>query len=178
MKIFGIGANKTGTTSLTKAFQILGFKASHWVHHREMAQKLILGQFDFPFLKEHDAVSDLPIPCIYPELDKAYPGSKFILTVRESGSWLRSQENHHKQIHHPVFEVFLMYGTWWYDEDMFLTKYVLHNAEVRDYFKDRPEDLLVMNICRGDGWEKLCPFLGVPAPATKFPHEYKGSYQQ
>lgn len=41
---------------------------------------------------------------------------------------------------------------------------------MRDYFAGRPEDLLIMDICAGDGWEKLCPFLGFEIPETPFPH--------
>jgi hypothetical protein len=26
-----------------------------------------------------------------------------------------------------------------------------------------------MSICTGDGWEKLCPFLGQPIPRVAFP---------
>jgi hypothetical protein len=44
---------------------------------------------------------------------------------------------------------------------------------VKEYFRDRPDDLLVMNICAGEGWEKLCPFLGLAIPKVKFPHEFK-----
>jgi hypothetical protein len=31
--------------------------------------------------------------------------------------------------------------------------------------------LLVMNIIEGDGWDKLCPFLGTKIPSLPFPHE-------
>jgi 3'(2'), 5'-bisphosphate nucleotidase len=38
-----------------------------------------------------------------------------------------------------------------------------------DYFKDRPQDLLVIDVTAGEGWEKLCPFLGKPTPDIPFP---------
>ena len=47
----------------------------------------------------------------------------------------------------------------------------LHYSERKKYFKDRPNDLLVMNICNGEGWEKLCPFLNKPVPDAPFPKE-------
>jgi len=31
---------------------------------------------------------------------------------------------------------------------------------VKNYFRDRSEDLMTMDICGGDGWEQLCPFVG------------------
>ena len=45
-----------------------------------------------------------------------------------------------------------------------------HNAEVVEYFKDRPDDLLVMDITKEDPWPRLCAFLGEPVPSVPFPH--------
>lgn len=33
-----------------------------------------------------------------------------------------------------------------------------------------PGDLLVIDICAGERWEKLCPYLGCEAPDISFPH--------
>ena len=44
-----------------------------------------------------------------------------------------------------------------------------HERRVRAYFADRPDDLLVIDISAGEGWEALCPFLGVPVPDKPFP---------
>jgi hypothetical protein len=52
---------------------------------------------------------------------------------------------------------------------VFLERYRRHNAEVLAHFKGRPRDLLVMNVDNGDGWDKLCRFLGCPIPATPYP---------
>ena len=41
---------------------------------------------------------------------------------------------------------------------------------VRAYFAGRPDDLLVLDVVGGEGWEKLCPFLGLEPPAEAFPH--------
>jgi hypothetical protein len=46
-------------------------------------------------------------------------------------------------------------------------------GEIKEYFKDRPDDLLVMNICAGEGWEILCPFLDCGIPKIPFPHKNK-----
>ena len=40
---------------------------------------------------------------------------------------------------------------------------------VKEYFRNRPDDLLVMNICGGEGWEVLCLFLNKPIPSVPFP---------
>jgi hypothetical protein len=40
---------------------------------------------------------------------------------------------------------------------------------VREHFADRPGDLLVLDITAGEGWDRLCPFLGLPEPGVPFP---------
>lgn len=39
-----------------------------------------------------------------------------------------------------------------------------------DHFKDRPDDLLVVDFTQGAGWNELCEFLGHPVPDAPFPH--------
>jgi hypothetical protein len=57
-----------------------------------------------------------------------------------------------------------------FERDKFVAAYARHHADVRRYFRGRPDDLLEMNILEGDGWEKLCPFLGIPVSSEPFPH--------
>ena len=175
-KIFGIGANKTGTKSLAKALDLLGFRCSHWEHHGEMSRQYVNNQFRFDFLQRYDAIADLPVPSLYTELDREYPDSKFILTVRDLQSWIDSEKVHHSKLEGPIFEVFLMYGSWYFDQDMFISRYQEHCRRVIEYFKNRKEDLLVMDICGGDGWQKLCPFLEIDEPEVSFPHFNKASH--
>ena len=40
---------------------------------------------------------------------------------------------------------------------------------IKEYFRNRPNDLLVMNICNGEGWKVLCPFLDKSIPDVQFP---------
>jgi hypothetical protein len=46
-----------------------------------------------------------------------------------------------------------------------------HAARVRARFRDEPGRLLEFDLWAGDGWPKLCAFLGLPVPATPFPRE-------
>ena len=180
-KIFGVGLSRTGTTSLTHALELLGYRTSHWEDHDEINQHLIQNNFTLSLLEQYDAITDNPIPSIYQELDKAYPNSKFILTVREYDSWLKSVKHHHLINVGPQFPSFntkLCYGSWYFDEEKFTNTYYAHEAEVRAYFNDRPEDLLVLNIREGDGWEKLCAFLGQPIPTVPFPHQNQMNYEK
>jgi hypothetical protein len=46
---------------------------------------------------------------------------------------------------------------------------------VREYFGERlGKDLLVLDICEGDAWERLASFLGHKPPAAPFPHYNRG----
>lgn len=65
-----------------------------------------------------------------------------------------------------------LYETVDFDEAKFRAGYRRFHADVARYFADRPDDLLRIRICDGEGWEKLAPFLGKPIPAVPFPHEY------
>jgi 3'-phosphoadenosine 5'-phosphosulfate (PAPS) 3'-phosphatase len=173
-KIFGIGLSKTGTTSLARALEILGYKTKDYPGiSRYRAGDLTA--VDLDVIDVHDALTDTPIPSFYRELDQKYPGSKFILTARESTGWLKSckkqftephaasQNDAHKQLFTDL------YGTIVFDEEKFRAGYDRFVNGVMEYFKDRPQDLLVIDVTAGDGWEKLCPFLGKHTPEIPFP---------
>lgn len=183
-RIFGIGLHKTATTSLHQALQLLGFKSGHWesAHWAKALWLDILNLGRSPAVDKFYALSDLPIPLIYQQLDRAYPGSKFILTVRPPEDWLRSVESHFSSLNkfkkqwnrdpftHRIHRE--LYGRKTFDREIFLARYLRHNAEVLEYFKDRPDDLLVMNMDGNCRWRGLCAFLGAPVPAEPYPKKY------
>ncbi len=163
-KVFGIGLSKTGTASLTLAMEIIGYKTKHYFVDCDVNLAIA----------NHDFVSDMPIQTRYKEYDQKYPGSKFILTVRDKESWLKSCSNHFRD--HVRDKNSLRYkyrieqtGIDGYDEDIFSKTYDQHIEEVKKYFKNREADLLIINICAGDGWDKLCSFLGQDVPSQPFP---------
>jgi hypothetical protein len=185
-RIFGIGLHKTGTTSLHFAFRMLGISSSgHWHNaHWAKAIWLEITRCGWSYtLEKHYALSDLPIPILFRQLDRCYPGSKFILTIRQEEKWLRSVRNHwdpeknrfrhqwdtdpftHK-IHKEV------YGQKGFNPAVMLERYRRHNMEVTEYFRDRPGDLLVMDLDQGAGWPELCQFLDMPEPQGPYPHRY------
>eukprot|EP01104_Vermistella_antarctica_P012626 TRINITY_DN3696_c0_g1_i1.p1 TRINITY_DN3696_c0_g1~~TRINITY_DN3696_c0_g1_i1.p1 ORF type:complete len:199 (+),score=42.90 TRINITY_DN3696_c0_g1_i1:803-1399(+) len=48
------------------------------------------------------------------------------------------------------------------NKEHYIKTYEDHNAAVKEYFKDRPNDLLIINITNGElTWENLCPFLNI-----------------
>lgn len=178
-RIFGVGLHKTGTTSLTEAFRLMGFDSAHWESPnwaRYIWQEMRAGGRSRT-LEMHYALSDLPIPLLYRELDKAYPGSKFILTVRDENEWIESiskhwignrarwdQDNFSHEVHIST------YGTKEFDELIFRNRYRRHNREIMDHFKGREDDLFVLNVAKCRSMASLCRFLGVDILDTPFPH--------
>jgi hypothetical protein len=184
-RLFGIGLHKTGTNSLHVALETLGYDSAHWGHPKK-AKAIWLEMLEHGrsrTLERHYATSDLPIPLLYPDLDRAYPGSKFILTIRDESRWLASVEAHWSYdrnryraswdtdpITHTLHQS--LYGRRDFDGETFLARYRRHNAEVEEYFADRPQDLLVMRMDEGAGFDELCAFLGNPLPPVPYPREY------
>lgn len=160
-KIFGIGLAKTGTTSLNDALAVLGISS--------------LGCPDsISAVRRFDAATDGIVAGRFEELDRAFPGSKFIYTVRDRESWVRSYARHHRR-KEPSLEgheelTRSLYGTTGTEEDVLLDAYDRHERHVLEYFRDRPDDLLIMDICAGSvDWKPLCEFLGKSVPDEPFP---------
>jgi len=162
IKVFGIGQPKTGLVSLTKALRILGYNTVQYPS-------------DLQILEDIDAATDLPILINYPEIDRRFPNSKFILTIRDRGDWLKSIEAHFRRHppstrSEPVLENRkLVYGSVNPSRDQFLVAYRKHELEVKKYFENRQDSLLIINICGGDGWKELCSYLGKSIPEMEFP---------
>lgn len=186
-RIFGIGLSRTGTKSLTLALNMIGFKVAHYPDDEITLKELMAGKYNFSILKDFDGITDITVAPYYAQLDKLFPDSKFILTIRDKESWLRSVEAHFGK---PVFEGtpsnentmllkrllrVAVYGSYSFNEKRFSYVYDLHYRNVTEYFKDRPESLLIINICEGEGWEKLCPFLNLPIFDKSFPFIAKKS---
>lgn len=180
-KVFGIGLGRTGTKSLAHAMKLLGYTIKHEPAHIDL-------------VLQHDYLGGLLIAARYKFLDFAYREAKFILTVREIESWLRSAENFGRNKYGfpsrcgrfgstsiPLRRAELryhLYGSCCFDRDKFEKNYWKHQDDVVIHFTDRIGKLLIMDICGGDGWEVLCPFLGIDVPSIKFPHMNRGKYEQ
>lgn len=191
-RVFGIGMHKTATTSLNEAFKILGYDSFHW--EKNKTSWLIMHEMDTlgrsPIVERYYSLCDNPIPIIYQELDRAYPGSKFIMTMREESNWLKSVEGLYNPKVNPWYDWDKqpfsnmvherLYGRKDFDAPTFIARYRRHNAEVLEYFKDRPGDLLGMDMDfgwpyrqdAGAGWPELCGFLGKPIPSVPYPRAY------
>lgn len=181
-KIFCIGLSRTSTKSLTMALDMLGYNISHYPDDEDTFEELTTGTYNLSILEDYDGISDITVSPFYAQLDKNYPNSKFILTIRDKASWLQSLKKHwedrppfndprENQIHLKIrrFLRAAVYGIYAFNEERLSYVYDLHIKNVLEYFKNRPESLLIMNIVAGDGWEKLCPFLNKATINEPFP---------
>jgi len=189
-KLFCIGLNKAGTTSLYYAFGKLGFKALHNAPNKRAGAKeydkaarilnasirsakkngkqLLTGYEDYDAYLDIDSVNRN-----FEILDNQCPNSKFIFTDRDVGDWIDSRVKHvirnrkykEKGLYNGTF-LEIKPAEWAKERKSYLN-------HVTTYFKGREEDLLIMNVASGDGWEKLCPFLGLPVRTDPFPWQNK-----
>jgi hypothetical protein len=162
-KIFGIGLSRTGTTTLTQALKILGFKTKHCP----------MDANDFDRL---EAFTDTSVVVQFASLDQRYPGSKYIYTIRDRDAWLLSCRRFFAEPSpNPDFRLIrrALYGCDRFEEELFRAAYDRHDSNVRKYFENRMQDLLVIDICAPDTdrWQKICTFLRRPVPKIAFPWE-------
>ena len=153
MKIFGIGLSKTGITSLGAALETLGFSVKQF--------PLSLAQ-----IVNFDAAIDTSVAVWYRELDKLYPGARFIYTTREKSSWLRSCQGMWRR-QSAMFKAnpfitdvhqALSLGND-FDGRAFQAAYEKHDRAIKEYFNSRENDLLVLDLHEpGDKWAALMRF--------------------
>ena len=171
MKIFCVGFQKTGTKSMGDAlaalgYRVVGCKGANDPRIAETAYELVER-----LVPKYDAFQDNPWAILYQHLDKQYPGSKFIMTVREPESWLKSAVYTFGNSSTPMREWIYGYGDPIGHEDVYLERYLRHNNEVMQYFSNRTrEEFLVMDLAKGDGWSELCAFLGTEVREGPFHH--------
>jgi Sulfotransferase domain len=185
-KVFGIGFQKTGTSSLTEALEILGYRTNHgvFINNPENRRSLwieppltnetVAAQV-LPLVAQYDALTDNPWPLLYRELDCNCPGTKFILTIRDPQSWIASLVQHFGDRESDVLEWIYGCRSVRGNEARCIAAYDTHNAAVRAYFADRPGALLQLDIEENPGWTELCAFLSKPIPARPFPHANKAT---
>jgi len=197
MKVFCVGLNKTGTTSLEHLLMAVGYRLGD-----QPSGELLLEAWarrDFAPIVElartADAFQDIPfsLPFTYQAMDAAFPGSRFILSVRDSAEqWYESLVRFHTAVvgrgrvptgadlrgfayRYPGFlwrYHELVHGSTdatVYARDAYIRHYERHNRSVIDYFESRPGDLLVLNVKAADAAEKVCAFLALEYTGIRMP---------
>lgn len=179
-KIFVIGLSQMGNRSVAHALYLLGISVVWRPRDKTTMQELVNGNFNPSVLHNFDGIADVAAIHHHAELDQLYPGSQFILPTRDKASWLSAMEKQWtpnpevrldelsdnqkkwRQFNEALGKT--IYTTTSFNTDQFAEFYDRYHQAVINYFQDRPDTLLVMDIYQGDSWEKLCNFLKLPIP--------------
>ena len=159
------------------------------------------GNFDaiIKYCESAQVFQDFPfsMPNTFKHLDKAYPNSKFILSIRDNPEqWYNSLIKFHSKLFgngkvptkEDLMNVKYVFKGWmWkfnrlfdglpendpYNKEILMNHYQKYNEEVIKYFKDRPNDLLIINLSDKNAYKKFCSFLDISSPFNDFPWENK-----
>ena len=125
---------------------------------------------------------DIPfsLPEFYRYVYKKYPKSKFILTVRSSSDiWFNSfnkyyggKENLIKNNYLEkgfLFKIFkTVFNSDQFDRQECISVYEQHNEDVKQFFLNSKNQLLVLDVSQKDSYNKLCMFLNKNAKRNNF----------
>lgn len=172
-KVFCVGFQKTGTTSMESALTLLGYKVAS-VYGRGLSFEELQNTYvdmGLAIAREIDAVQDMPWPLLFRELDQAFPDAKFILTTRAEDEWWFSILGHFGGSDDIMQQ--LTYGedaaAPLRNENRYRQVYRDHNTRVREYFACRPGKLLEVDFSSPVDWEPMCGFLDTAIPDVPFP---------
>ncbi|GAB3213161.1 hypothetical protein SAMN02745673_00294 [Marinactinospora thermotolerans DSM 45154] len=188
MDVIGAGFGRTGTLSLKYALERLGFGPCYHmaeiVERPERAEAWLAaarGRADWGrLLAGYRSIVDWPGCYFWRELLDRHPNAKVVLSVRDPRRWYESAAQTifdtppAKEVvprYRPLLELAeeivhqRTFGNRVDDPEAAIRVYEEHNAAVRAAVP--PERLLVFEV--GQGWERLCGFLGVEVPDEPFP---------
>ena len=181
-----VSLHRSATQSIERFLRNAGFKTCHWpavvddtdyqsrIVGWEMSPKKIAETLQ-PVFEAYDAFDDLPMPAIYEELDKAYPGSRFVALYRNPLDWVRSVRVH---CHSRPLDLYERAQYWRYlerrpitleevpDDDL-VRMHQSHHELLQAYFSGR-DNFLLLELRDPLIGQKLSAFLDV-APAN-FPN--------
>jgi len=183
LKIIGAGFGRTGTESMKRALEMLGYGPCYHMYEvtpDPARYQTWLDIYDGAATPDWDAIFDgyratvdWPACTYWRELAECYPEAKVLLTVRSAESWFASMEKTiltfmrdpdanpgiSQRLARRAFDNRLD------DPGHIMAAFDGHNAEVQAAFG--PDRLLVYEL--GSGWPPLCEFLGVPVPGEPYP---------
>lgn len=191
LKIIGAGHGRTGTMSLKRGLEQLGFPTYH-MHELFVDPSRLLyweqaaetGASDWrAALAGFTASLDYPACLYWRQLAKEFPEAKVILTVRDPERWYesvkatiyqastpsvpsdKSDERIHAMARKVIWEG--LFEGRFLERSFALEVFQRWNEEVKQEIPD--DRLLVYQV--GEGWNRLCEFLDLPIPDCEFPHK-------
>ncbi|KAJ7854674.1 P-loop containing nucleoside triphosphate hydrolase protein [Mycena olivaceomarginata] len=186
MKVLVLGFCRTGTASMRVALETLGYCDTHHMQavlynppEVDMWREAIDAKFfgkgkpygrpEWDQLLGHcQAITDVPAILFADELITAYPEAKVVLTNRDPAKWWKSYtESLQTMYRSKRVRVAGWFDPWHFGkEEKSKTRFVQHYESVRKMVPK--QRLLEYEV--GEGWDRLCAFLGKDVPDTQFPH--------
>jgi hypothetical protein len=196
MKIFCIGYNKTGTTSLERLMNNNNINSapqkpfecnmeSYFYKNYSTFVNMIKDDYH-----KYDFFQDIPfsLPNFYKVLDEEFDDAKFILTVRDNeDEWYDSLIRFYKKVFvnfdtpkkiSYTYEglIYKILTLAWnskkdnpYDEKLLKESYLKHIKDVKEYFKDK-NNLLIINLSQNNVIEKIENYLNIELKNKEIPH--------
>ena len=191
LDIIGAGLPRTGTKTLKKALEILGYRKCYHmyelgihpehIHYWEAASEGAEVDWETLFAG-YRATTDYPAAYHWRSLLKYYPNAVVILTVRDPAQWYRSANETVFKIAEEIppnnSPLAQRRRLWkrdmqkWFGEEidnieLMLQKFEEHQKNVQNGVS--AERLLIYEVSQG--WEPLCSFLSQDIPDLEFPFE-------
>mmetsp|Transcript_11577 Transcript_11577/g.32831 ORF Transcript_11577/g.32831 Transcript_11577/m.32831 type:complete len:247 (+) Transcript_11577:230-970(+) len=197
IQVIGAGAGRTGTASLKRALETLGFAPCYHMtevinnsHSSGVEKALTTDKREWlTLLRGYKAAVDFPASAAYTDLIELYPDAKVVLSVRDPTSWAKSvqetiwspysgQRSWVRALWRPSFALMGRafrrrffkggdYGAVILDDPDRLAEAFMEWNE--EVKRTVPSEKLLVFQAK-DGWDPLCKFLGVPEPSEPFPH--------
>ena len=196
-KIFCVGRNKTGTTTLERVLTDFGYSMGNQPKGELLLPFYAKGNFNpiVKFCKTADAFQDAPFswPNTWLVLHEHFPRAKFILTIRNEETWYNSVTSFHAKLFTngkvtPNMSdlqnaVYRYKGFLWdvnravwktpeddiYNKEMLISNYKRHNEDILHYFKDKP-NFIAIDVSQKEDYLRLCYFLNKEPLSENFPH--------
>lgn len=185
LKVVCLGLFRTGTNSLKKALETLGYKKCHHffefsVHpeQEEYVNKLCRKEsVDLSKLyKDYDCAADVPTAIFMEEVFNQFPDALFVANIRDTDSWYRScldtvffepiaSKPHIEFLNQYIWKEF--FNDKFGEKDYAVKKFNEHYEKIRKLI---PKNQLLDNYSVKDGWDPLCKFLGKSIPLSPFPN--------
>ena len=188
LKVVGSGLGRTGTKSMQTALAMLGFGPCHhmvevFMHPESMQLWVDAGEgrpdWDLIFKDYHSAV-DYPSAAYWRQIAEHFPDAKVLHTVRDPDQWWESTQATIFSPASPAVQGQIegLPARFFASFMGPLREHLQDRAWMTDHFRRHteavkaaiaPERLLIYEV--GEGWDRLCAFLGVPVPAEPYPSE-------
>ncbi len=201
VKVFCVGFNKTGTTSLQDTFGRWKFGVAPTINGTMLLQEIKCGIYKGLIdlcNKNYNFYQDVPfsLPGIYKIIHEHFPDAKFILLTRDSDAWWHSIKTFHKLLFSKdgtdlteqklrssgfAYKGFIWdyynytfqpeTGSVLYDRNKLVKVFEQHNHDVTQYFCGSP-NFISIDISKSTDYDRLCTFMNiVPSLRTTFPHK-------